>query len=90
MNRILLIGNGFDLAHGLNTSYKHFIDNFWERKTRDVYNKYIIQGSESEFGTHNLYFDYNDDYISINNIYYNNNYGMKFSSNQLGYENSSV
>ena len=25
MNRIVLIGNGFDLAHGLNTSYKHFI-----------------------------------------------------------------
>ena len=25
MNRIVLIGNGFDLAHGMNTSYKHFI-----------------------------------------------------------------
>ena len=25
MNRIVLLGNGFDLAHGLNTSYKHFI-----------------------------------------------------------------
>src|SRR5690554_4361943 len=27
MNRLILIGNGFDLAHGLNTSYKDFI--FW-------------------------------------------------------------
>jgi hypothetical protein len=27
MNRIVLIGNGFDLAHGLNTSYGHFI--YW-------------------------------------------------------------
>lgn len=26
MNRIILIGNGFDLAHGLKTSYKDFID----------------------------------------------------------------
>lgn len=26
MNRIVLIGNGFDLAHGLKTSYKDFID----------------------------------------------------------------
>jgi hypothetical protein len=26
MNRIILIGNGFDLAHGLKTSYKHFMD----------------------------------------------------------------
>ncbi len=29
MNRIILIGNGFDLAHGLETSYKNFIDNYW-------------------------------------------------------------
>lgn len=29
MNRIILIGNGFDLAHGLHTSYKDFIDNYW-------------------------------------------------------------
>ena len=26
MNRIILIGNGFDLAHGLKTSYKNFLD----------------------------------------------------------------
>ena len=26
MNRLVLIGNGFDLAHGLNTSYKHFLN----------------------------------------------------------------
>lgn len=24
MNRLVLIGNGFDLAHGLKTSYKNF------------------------------------------------------------------
>lgn len=29
MNRIILIGNGFDLAHGLKTSYAHFIDWYW-------------------------------------------------------------
>jgi len=33
MNRVILIGNGFDLAHGLNTSYKDFIDDFWNKKT---------------------------------------------------------
>ena len=31
MNRIILIGNGFDLAHGLKTKYEHFIDDFWKR-----------------------------------------------------------
>lgn len=29
MNRIVLIGNGFDLAHGLPTSYKEFIEDYW-------------------------------------------------------------
>jgi hypothetical protein len=34
MNRIILIGNGFDLAHGLETSYKHFIDSLWENEKK--------------------------------------------------------
>lgn len=29
MNRIVLIGNGFDLAHGLKTSYQDFINWYW-------------------------------------------------------------
>ncbi|MBB3188745.1 AbiH family protein [Microbacter margulisiae] len=31
MNRLVLIGNGFDLAHGLHTSYSQFIDNMWKK-----------------------------------------------------------
>ncbi|WP_281238550.1 AbiH family protein [Flavobacterium praedii] len=30
MNRLVIIGNGFDLAHGLPTRYKDFIDDYWE------------------------------------------------------------
>lgn len=30
MNRLFIIGNGFDLAHGLPTSYKHFVDDYWK------------------------------------------------------------
>lgn len=26
MNRIIIVGNGFDLAHGVKTSYKYFIE----------------------------------------------------------------
>lgn len=29
MNRIILIGNGFDLAHGMKTSYNDFINYYW-------------------------------------------------------------
>jgi len=38
MNRIILIGNGFDLAHNLETSYKQFIDNFWKETIADFKN----------------------------------------------------
>ncbi|QNL22653.1 hypothetical protein HZR84_12100 [Hyphobacterium sp. CCMP332] len=31
MNRIILIGNGFDLAHGLKTRYRDFINHYWEQ-----------------------------------------------------------
>jgi hypothetical protein len=31
MNRLVLIGNGFDLAHGLRTSYMDFIFWYWEK-----------------------------------------------------------
>jgi hypothetical protein len=35
INKLFIIGNGFDLAHGLKTRYSDFIDNFWEwEKTR--------------------------------------------------------
>lgn len=30
MNRLVLIGNGLDLAHGLKTSYADFIDWYWK------------------------------------------------------------
>lgn len=32
MNRLILIGNGFDLAHGLKTSYKDFIYWYWKHR----------------------------------------------------------
>ncbi|WP_291125254.1 AbiH family protein [Flavobacterium sp. UBA6031] len=32
MNRIIIIGNGFDLAHGLETSYRSFIEKVWTEK----------------------------------------------------------
>ncbi|MES2410838.1 MAG: AbiH family protein [Bacteroidota bacterium] len=31
MDRLVIIGNGFDLAHGLPTGYRHFIDDYWEK-----------------------------------------------------------
>ena len=36
MNRIILIGNGFDLAHGMKTSYGNFIDDYWENAIEKI------------------------------------------------------
>lgn len=39
MNRIILIGNGFDLAHNMKTSYSHFIDDYWESVINEIQNQ---------------------------------------------------
>lgn len=36
MNRLVLIGNGFDLAHGLKTKYEHFVDWYWDQRLHDI------------------------------------------------------
>ena len=47
MNRIVLIGNGFDLAHGLKTSYADFINWYWEQwKERLLKSKEQIEKDE--------------------------------------------
>lgn len=37
MNRIILIGNGFDLAHGMKTSYNDFLKDFWKNTISKVH-----------------------------------------------------
>lgn len=58
MNRLVIIGNGFDLAHGLPTSYKHFIDDFWinfkENCKSDLY-KQIVTTNDAYDGFYKYY-----------------------------------
>lgn len=46
MNRLVIIGNGFDRAHGLPTSYQHFIDDFWKNikvsHQKDLYKDIVL------------------------------------------------
>ena len=53
MNRLILVGNGFDLAKGLKSSYQHFIDWMW----KNIINKYIKNRQQL----------YEDDFVIINN-----------------------
>lgn len=40
MNRIVLIGNGFDLAHGLKTRYEDFVNWYWRQRVIGFFNEY--------------------------------------------------
>ncbi|WP_332454195.1 AbiH family protein [Chryseobacterium aquaticum] len=55
MNRIILIGNGFDLAHGMKTSYNNFIDDYWKTKKQEIFDDYMGK-------------DYQDDCIFIGRV----------------------
>lgn len=75
MNRIILIGNGFDLAHGLPTSYNDFIKDYsnkWRQRLiasgkqceEDTLCKFSIKGYRyevwSEVITHNMHLSFSD------------------------------
>ena len=62
MNRIILIGNGFDLAHGLKTGYKDFIDSYWDEVAVTTYDKYVDYFRKS---VATIPDSYNDNLISI-------------------------
>lgn len=40
MNRIVLIGNGFDLAHNVPTKYENFINWYWEQRIVELQNEH--------------------------------------------------
>lgn len=83
MNRIILIGNGFDIAHNLKTKYSNFIDNYWE----DCFNE-MIEKVEQRYE--------NEDFFiakvpkNIKNIYEENNLSqcLQIFSNSLTFKNS--
>lgn len=74
MNRLVLIGNGFDLAHGLKTSYADFIYWYWRGvvsylllQSEDVYEDTLCKVTNNKLDYWNL----NDLYHSENEELYN-------------------
>lgn len=65
MNRLILIGNGFDLAHGLKTSFKDFI------------HSYLIE-CVNTFQQKN---SYKDELIEISAKYYNYPFATRYEIN---------
>ena len=46
MNRLVIIGNGFDLAHGLPTRYEDFINWYWDRRMHLFANTYSSESKD--------------------------------------------
>lgn len=43
MNRLILIGNGFDIAHGLETRYSDFLKFYWNRVINSYYKDELLE-----------------------------------------------
>ena len=62
MNRIIVIGNGFDKAHGLATGYNDFIDNYWNKFLNSIYGGYQ-SWQERTYGVIQAPHPYEDDFV---------------------------
>lgn len=84
MNRLIIVGNGFDLAHGLPTSYRSFLNwiwqNFSEIKDNDLFkNLFNINFGFFKLQNYNDYIDFCNhikfDYKTINYSIRDSHYG---------------
>lgn len=82
MNRLVIVGNGFDLAHDLPTSYCHFIDDFW-KNFKNNYKKEeyaeIIFVNEQYYGFLNYSTINNFDDLKKSLIDYSEEYNHRYS-----------
>ena len=84
MNNLIIIGNGFDLAHGLKSSYDEFIDDAVKKTTlenSDNFLKFHSTRQDNE-GRNNI-FNYNEKYISTENVILNKMFSKRISDNLI-------
>lgn len=70
MNRIVVIGNGFDKAHGLATGYKDFIDSYWTYFWHSIYPEYDIWQTNT-YGVIKNPNPYEDEFLSFKVLWEN-------------------
>lgn len=93
MNRIVLIGNGFDLAHNMKTSYYDFILYYWYQvfKNIDHYNKgqLIINEYSNDLEVNNLKYPEgvlnNTDFLNFLRLIKEGHFEVKFKKPILEY-----
>ncbi len=65
MNRLIIVGNGFDLSLGLETSYNHFLISYIKNNIRKLLNDYKKGDSTTTNKKHGEVIQYNDELISL-------------------------
>lgn len=89
MNRLIIIGNGFDLAHGIKSSFKDFITDYFCNAINSFYDNdsYVDSLFEIKFKVENGYYSEKpkpatetDVYTILNFIEKSNNFDLKFHS----------
>ena len=68
MNRIIIIGNGFDMAHKLKTGYRDFIDDYWNNVTEKVFGGYD-QWLKENWGGMDYFGNYKDEFVAFEKKY---------------------
>lgn len=83
MNKLIIIGNGFDLAHGLPTSYNHFLNHIWNKFSEMDSNKLIGELFSLDRTRIRLdsYDDYNDFIVQCKRNYNRNGYRTHMPEN---------
>jgi len=84
MNNLIIIGNGFDLAHGLKTSYSDFILHIFKKRSVDKksYADLLNLSTDEFFTEKNLTIET----LKKRSFYYNNKF-FSVIMNQLRYFN---
>ncbi len=87
MNRLVIIGNGFDMAHGLKTSYMDFINWYWDQRVASFVGN---NTKVSEDILCRLVIKNNTDISSWNVFAYDNSYFFKDILHKERYSGSEV
>jgi hypothetical protein len=66
MKNIILLGNGFDLAHNLNTSYNHFISYIGNKEKAEPNSTSLIEITGQRYINPNKQFSSRENFIQIN------------------------
>ena len=83
MNRIILIGNGFDLAHKLPTSFAEFLDHYWFRIIEEI----LDTDGNDPFENSDLKISRSPSHWDLGKNYYDLKEGIKRSGATLAFKN---